>query len=136
MSYFFTFIFLNFLFQISIIKYFLLSPSESKWPFVLKRRLLPVSVCFFWIFKFFYVSVSPLLSLGLDLIFIWFKVWLSGLLGFELHYNIMLINLNSALPICLNGYSFFFFLVELLHASWISYEKIYWLIDITWNWFT
>ena len=90
----FTFIFLNFLFQNSIIKYFLFSSSKSKWPSVLKRRQLPVFFCFLNLYFFF--SVSPLLSLGLDLIFI----------------------------------------VELLHASWISYEEIYWLIDVTWNWFT
>ena len=58
LSYFFTFIFLNFLFQNSIIKYFLLSPSESKWASVLKRRQLPVFVCFIESIYFFYLCFS------------------------------------------------------------------------------
>ena len=60
----------------------------------------------------FDVSILPLLSLRLDLIFIWFKVLLGGLLGYELYYNIILTNLNSTLAICLNGYPFFFFWVD------------------------
>ena len=39
-----------------------------------------ITVCFLFRSE---ISVSLLLSLGLDLIFIWFKVWLSGLLGYE-----------------------------------------------------
>ena len=59
--------------QLSVPKFynqnFFLSSSESKWPSVLKKKAAS-SVFLLFESIFFFISVSPLLSLGLDLIFI------------------------------------------------------------------